>query len=95
MRIRKIIINDVNKNKNKYFFSLYTKIYVYYSFHYETNNTFSMGIQHSFSDVAIKNFRLRHTLTKHTNNIHCLLLMKDGRIASASDDISFKIYSTF
>ena len=54
-----------------------------------------MGIQHSFSDVAIKNFRLRHTLTKHTNNIHCLLLMKDGRIASASDDISFKIYSTF
>ena len=95
MLIRKIIINDVNKNKNKYFFSLYTKIYVYYSFHYETNNTFSMGIQHSFSDVAIKNFRLRHTLTKHTNNIHCLLLMKDGRIASASDDISFKIYSTF
>lgn len=71
MLIRKIIINDVNKNKNKYFFSLYTKIYVYYSFHYETNNTFSMGIQHSFSDVAIKNFRLRH------------LLMKDGRIASA------------
>ena len=97
-----IIIYDVKGTKIIilfiFIYIIILLIFFIFSLHYELNSYYilSMGIQQSFDEhVTIDNFRLRHTLTKHTNNIHCLLLMKDGRIASASDDISFKIYSTF
>ena len=41
------------------------------------------------------NFEAVMTLTGHTNSVNSLLLLKDNRIASCSDDKTIRIYSPF
>lgn len=57
------------------------------------NNIKEISKEHQKKRFSITDFTLKKTIDSHTDWINCIWLLRDGRIASCSDDYSIKIHN--
>lgn len=97
--LMKLIIKNYNKNTHNYYLLSNVK-------NMGKINIYQCSRDKSFDDVInyyrnyfinkpldVSNIKDNKTINEHKNGMYCLLLLKDGRIASSSYDKTIKIYN--